>query len=304
MKYLVIGAGGTGGSIAAFMTEAGKDVAVVARGAHLEAIRKNGMRMETTSRGDYTVFPLQAFDMDHYIGTPDVIFCCVKGYSLAEVVPFIQKVAGHHTIVIPLLNIFGTGGRMQDLLPDLLVTDGCIYISAEIKEPGTIRQTGDIFRVVFGTRKPEEERPALEMIASDLRDSGIEGIVSKNIRRDALQKFSYVSPMAACGIYFDVEAKAFQQEGKVRDTLIALMKEIDSLARAMGIHFTVDIVKTNLAILDKLSPNATTSMQRDWRIGKNSEIDGLLFEVVRMAKYYGVEVPFYEMISAKFGFAL
>lgn len=302
MKYLVIGAGGTGGSIGAFMTEAGKDVTVIARGKHLEAIQKNGLKMETTCKGNYTVFPIKALDSDRYREQPDVIFNCVKGYSLQETIPFIKRVAHKETVVIPILNIYGTGGRMQELLPELLVTDGCIYIAAEIKEPGTILQTGDIFRVVYGVRKPEEYRPVLEQVAADLKDSGITAILSDNIRRDALQKFSYISPMAACGVYYDIHAGAAQQEGKVRDTFVALMREIDALAEAMDIHFTVDIVETNLEILDSLSPAASTSMQRDVKQGKNSEMDGLIFEVVRLGRKYGVPVPTYKMIAEKFGF--
>lgn len=297
MKYLVIGAGGTGGSIGAFMTEAGKDVTVIARGKHLEAIQNHGLKMETTCKGNYTVFPIKAWDMDHYHEQPDVIFNCVKGYSLPDTIPFIKKIAHKGTIVIPILNIYGTGARMQELLSELLVTDGCIYISAEIKEPGTILQTGDIFRVVYGVRKPDEYRSVLEEVAADLKDSGITGIVSDNIRRDALQKFSYVSPMGACGVYYDISAGAAQQEGKVRDTFAALIREIDALAQAMDIHFTVDVVQTNLKILDSLSPAATTSMQRDIKQGKNSEMDGLIFEVVRLGREYGVPVPTYEMIA-------
>lgn len=191
---------------------------------------------------------------------------------------------------------------MQELLPDLLVTDGCIYIAAEIKEPGTILQTGDIFRVVYGVRKPEEYRPVLEQVAADLNDSDITAIVSDDIRRDALQKFSFVSPMAACGVYYDVNAGAAQQEGKVRDTFIALMREIDVLAQAMDIHFAVDIVASNLKIMDSLSPSASASMQRDLKQGKNSKMNGLIFEVVRLGRKFGVPVPTYEMIAEKLGF--
>lgn len=304
MKYLVIGAGGTGGSIGAFMTEAGLDVTVIARGLHLEAMQKNGLKMETTRKGNYTVWPMQASDMEHYHEHPDVIFDCVKGYSLEDTIPFIKRVAHQDTVVIPVLNIYGTGGRMQEQLPGLLVTDGCIYIAAEIKEPGTILQTGDIFRVVYGVRKPEEYRPVLEQVAADLKASGISAVVSDNIRRDALQKFSFVSPMGACGAYYDINAGEIQQEGKMRDTFVALIREIDTLAQAMDIHFTVDIVATNLEIMDSLLPTASTSMQRDLRQGKDSEMDGLIFEVVRMGRQYGVRLPTYEMIAAKFGFEL
>ena len=299
MKYLVIGAGGTGGSIGAYMTEAGKDVTLIARGEHLKKMQECGLKMETTKKGNYIVNPIKATDMEHYDEQPDIIFVCVKGYSLEDTVPFIRRVAKESTIVIPILNIYGTGSKMQEQLPELLVTDGCIYIAGEIKEPGTILLRGDIFRIVYGVRDPQEIRPELFMVAQDLKDSEIEGVLSDNIRRDALQKFAYVSPMAACGLYFHVSAGEVQKTGEPRDTFVKLMKEIDALAVAMGVPFLVDIVTTNLQILDTLNPGASTSMQRDIYAGKPSEIDGLIYEVVRMGQRYGVPTPTYEMIADK-----
>lgn len=299
MKYLVIGAGGTGGSIGAYMTEAGKDVTLIARGEHLKQMQEHGLKMETTKRGNYTVNPIKATDMEHYDEQPDIIFVCVKGYSLEDTIPFIRRIAKENTIVIPILNIYGTGGRMQEKLPDLLVTDGCIYIAGEIKEPGTILMRGDIFRIVYGVRDPQELRPELFEVAQDLKDSGIDGVLSDNIRRDALQKFAYVSPMAACGLYYHVSAGDVQKTGEPRDTFVKLMKEIDTLATAMDVPFLIDIVTTNLQILDTLNPEASTSMQRDVYAGKASEIDGLIYEVVRMGQRYGVPTPTYEMVADK-----
>lgn len=299
MKYLVIGAGGTGGGIGAYMTEAGKDVTLIARGEHLRKMQEHGLKMETTKKGDYTVQPIKATDMEHYDEQPDIIFVCVKGYSLEDTIPFIRRVAKKDTIVIPILNIYGTGGRMQEKLPELLVTDGCIYIAGEIKKPGTILLRGDIFRIVYGVREKEELRPELFEVAKDLEDSGIEGVLSDNIRRDALQKFAYVSPMAACGLYYHVSAGEVQKTGEARDTFVKLMKEVDALAVAMGVPFLVDIVTTNLQILDTLNPEASTSMQRDVYAGKASEIDGLIYEVVRLGERYGVPTPTYAMIADK-----
>ena len=302
MKYLIIGAGGTGGSIGAFMAVAGYDVTAIARGKHLQAIREHGLKMETTSRGHFTVMPMKACEMDDYNEQPDVIFVCVKGYSLEDTIPFIHRISHKDTVVIPLLNIYGTGGRMQQRLPEILVTDGCIYIAAEIKEPGTVEQKGDIFRVVFGTRDPIEYRPVLERVAGDLQNSRITGILSENIQRDALIKFSVVSPMAACGAYYDSNAGAVQRGGPIRATYAGLVREIDALARAMNIDFNLDIVENNLQLMDGLLPTATASMQRDLQQGKQSEIDGLIFEVVRLGQRHHVPVPIYSMIAEKFGF--
>lgn len=302
MKYLIIGAGGTGGSLCAFMSENGLDVTLIARGAHLEAIKTHGLRMQTTAKGDYTLFPIKATTMEEYHDQPDVIFVCVKGYSLDACVPFIERIAHKDTIVIPILNIYGTGGKLQEKLPHLLVTDGCIYIAAEIKEAGCIAIAGDIFRVVFGVRHENEYRTILKTIEDDLNQSCIRGILSNNIKRDALQKFSFVSPMAACGAYFDVNAHAMQKEGNERAMFQALIEEVLLLAKAMCIDLTNDTVTKNIAILDALLPTASTSMQRDLKKGGESEMDGLIFEVVRLAKKHGLNLPNYEKVAEKFGF--
>ena len=241
---------------------------------------------------------------------PDVVLVCVKGYSLEETIPFIQRVAKPSTIVIPVLNIYGTGAKMQEQLPKLLVTDGCIYVSANIKEPGVLIQHGRILRVVYGVRNMstqkvnikrahEEMLDALKNIKKDFDDSGIDGVLSENIQRDALEKFSYVSPIGAAGLYYHATAADFQREGKQREAFKTMIREIAALAEAMGVPFERDMVEVNLKILSSLAPEATTSMQRDVMEGKDSEIDGLIYEVVRMGERYHVPVPMYAKVAEK-----
>ena len=91
MKYLIIGGGGIGGSLAAAMAENGLDITVIARGAHLQAIKEHGLKMETTVRGNYTVAPIRGCTAEEYNDKADVIFLCVKGYSVAEVLPLIKE---------------------------------------------------------------------------------------------------------------------------------------------------------------------------------------------------------------------
>ena len=298
MKYLIIGAGGTGGAVSAYMMKAGKDVTLIARGAHLDAMRQNGLKV-IRPEDEFTIENVRACTMDEYDDTPDVILVCVKGYSIGEVLPFIKRVAGAHTIVIPILNIYGTGAAMQQELPELLVTDGCIYIASEISEPGVILMKGYILRVIFGVRESADFRPELKQIEQDINDSGILGVLSDNIRRDALLKFSYVSAQSTCGIYYDVPTGPIQHPGEVRDCFIELISEINTLANAMGIFFEEDIVERNLKILADITPDMTTSMQRDIYAGKSSEIDGQIYEVVRLAEKYGVELPMYNKIAAE-----
>lgn len=304
MKYVVIGAGGTGGAIGGFFAKAGKDVTLIARGAHLKQIQEKGLHFETVD-GEFTV-PVPACTMDNYQGTPDIIFVCVKGYSLEDTVPFIERIAAPHTIVIPILNIYGTGGRLQEKLPHIQVTDGCIYIASEIKEPGTILMSGKIFRVVYGLRRGTAESireavmPILEAVRNDLAEAGITPLLSEQIEKDALQKFSFVSPMAAIGASYDVTAGAVQVPGALQDTFVSMVQEIKALSDAINASLPENIVEINMDIMNGLAPTATASMHRDIRAGKQSELDGLVFEVVRMGERYGVDVPTYRKIAEKF----
>ena len=310
MKYAIIGAGGNGGILGFYMTKADRDVTLIARGRHLAAMQEKGLAVEKMWDGTTEIIPVKAMDMEHYDEQPDVVLVCVKGYSLEDTIPFIQRVAKPSTIVIPVLNIYGTGAKMQEQLPKLLVTDGCIYVSANIKEPGVLIQHGRILRVVYGVRNmstqkvnikraQEEILDALKNIKKDFDDSGIDGVLSENIQRDALEKFSYVSPIGAAGLYYHATAADFQREGKQREAFKTMIREIAALAEAMGVPFERDMVEVNLKILSSLAPEATTSMQRDVMEGKDSEIDGLVYEVVRMGERYHVPVPMYAKVAEK-----
>lgn len=316
MKYIIIGAGGTGGILGFYMTKAGKDVTLIARNAHLEAMKKQGLSVQKMWTNETETIPVGAESMESYEAKgekADVILVCVKKYSLDSCIPFIQNISHKNTIVVPILNVYGTGAYLQEKLPELLVTDGCIYVSANIKQAGVLLQHGEILRVFFGVREKEDLKKLngqldgeykaerlLKKIAQDFKDSGIDGILSDNIKRDALTKFSYVSPIGTAGLYLHAVAGDFQREGEARELFKTLIREIVTLANAMGITFEEDLVERNLKILSNLPEEATTSMQRDVMEGKQSEIDGLVYEVVRMAKKYGGEVPTYRRAAEKF----
>ena len=295
-KYVIVGTGGTGGAIGGYLAKAGKDVTFIARGDNLEAMKEKGLRI-IRPKDEFVIDPVKVCELKDYKDKADVIFVCVKGYSLDSIIPDLKRIADEDTIIIPILNIFGTGGRLQEHFPETLVTDGCIYVASQIKEPGCIQMNGDILRVVFGVRDESDYREELKEIEADLNESGIEGILSDNISRDALLKFSYVSPQGACGLYYDVPAGDIQKKGEIRDCFIELVSEVCSIGIAMGLEFGPDVVDRNLAILDSLAAPTTTSLQRDIMAGRQSEVDGLIYEVVRLGEKYGVQVPMYKEVA-------
>lgn len=299
MKYLIIGSGGTGGCIGAYLARAGNDVTFIARGKHLKAIRENGLEVHSARIGDFTIDNAKACTMDEYNDIPDVIFVCVKYYSLEETNAFINRIAKENTLVIPVLNVFGTGEVMQKACSKCTVLDGCIYIFSMIEEPGVISQPTSIFKVYFGFRDNQSrvmERLAKD-VEKDLKNAEIEAYFTENIKRDTLQKFSFVSPMGAAGLYYHGVGGDFMNPGEKQNTFMSLVKEIELLGEAMGIIFEEDIKEVNMKILKGLTMDSTTSMQRDVLKGGPSEFDGLVHSVVRLAEKYNVKVPTYKKIS-------
>ena len=155
MKYLIAGTGGVGGSIAAFLALNGNDVTCIARGEHLQAMQTNGLKLKSGLKGEHTI-PVKARSAEEFRGKADVIFVCVKGYSVASVIDLIKRASHDKTIVIPILNVYGTGARIQQLIPEVTVLDGCIYIVSFVSAPGEVTQSGNIFRLVYGLREGTE----------------------------------------------------------------------------------------------------------------------------------------------------
>ncbi|KAA6325420.1 2-dehydropantoate 2-reductase [termite gut metagenome] len=300
MKYLIIGTGGVGGSIAAFLSLAGKDVTCIARGGHLEAIQANGLKLKSGLKGECVV-PLKACTAESYSDKADVIFVCVKGYSLDSVTELIARAAQKDTLVIPILNVFGVGPKLQRCIPAVTVLDGCIYIVGFISDLGEITQMGTIFRLIFGAHQGTDVAPELlELVQKDLQESGIKAFISTDIRRDTFAKWSYISAMACTGAYYNVTMGELQKEGAIRDTFIGLSQESAALGAKLGITFKMDLLTHNLKIIDSLDPESTASMQKDLARKHKSEIQDLLFDMIALAEEAGLSVPVYRKVAEMF----
>lgn len=300
MKYLIAGTGGVGGSIAAFLALAGKDVTCIARGEHLEAIQQQGLILNSDLKGKHTL-RLDACTAEEFQGKADVIFVCVKGYSISSIVELIQRASHPNTVVIPILNVYGTGPRIQHLVPGVTVLDGCIYIVGFVSAPGVITQMGSIFRLVFGAHKNTiVSTEILHQVQSDLIESGIKADISEDIKRDTFIKWSFISAMALTGAYFDVAMGEIQKPGEIRNLFIGLSTESAALGKELGIAYAEDPIAYNLKVMDKLDPASTASMQKDLAKGKETEIKGLLFEMIEAAETYQVDIPTYKKVAEKF----
>ena len=300
MKYLVVGTGGVGGSIAGFLALAGKDVTCIARGKHLDAMKRNGLHLKSDLKGEHFL-PVKACTSEEFEGKADVIFVCVKGYSIDSIKEVLERASTPDTLVIPILNVYGTGPRIGRLVPSVHVLDGCIYIVGFVSGEGEITQMGSIFRLVFGAR-PEQgiAHERLNRIAEELQACGIKAEVSDDINRDTFIKWAFTSAMACTGAYHDVPMGEVQHEGEVRETFIGLSQESAEIGKRLGVTYPEDPVAYNLKVIDSLDPHSTASMQKDIARGHESEIQGLLFDLIDLGERLGVNLPTYHKVALKF----
>ena len=301
MKYLIIGTGGVGCAVGGFLVSKGNDVTFISRGKTLEVLRNDGLKIKSGLKGDLYMPNIKVFSSEEYEDKADVIFVCVKDYSLDSVIRVIRKASHKNSVVIPLLNGYGVGERISKSLDTAFVADGCVYISAFIEVPGSIIQLGSLFRLVLGARKGIDlDSVVLNNIKNTLIDCGIDAILSNNIESEIFKKFSVVSSCAACGAYYDITAGQIQEEEKYKQTYKELSIEMREIAVKLNYKFDPDLVDINLKFLYSMDKNATSSLHKDIKAGKKTEIDSLIFSVVRLAEKLDVEVPTYKLIADHF----
>src|SRR5438105_14181326 len=151
MRIAVIGSGGIGGPYGASLAKAGADVTFVARGAHLAAIRENGLRIEG-DRGETHIRPAQATDKIVGIGFVDIVLCCVKLWGLEGAAEQIRAIVGPQTAVIPLQNGIDAAERLTTILGKEAVMGGVAFATGAIIAPAVISAPGPYQRMTFGER--------------------------------------------------------------------------------------------------------------------------------------------------------
>jgi 2-dehydropantoate 2-reductase len=304
MKYVIVGAGGTGGLIGGYLAGSGKDVTLVARGEHLRAIQQKGLTINTYGELPFTVDTIRA-KAEREIGdeTFDVIFVCVKAYSLPDIVSLLRNASRNDTLIVPILNSLEAGNFLRAALPERQVYDGCVYVTGYLSAPGEVSQNNKIFRIVYGLNQPDNRYQLLrEQMEADVRESGINIRYSSTITSEIFKKLTFTSAFTCAAAYDGKQAADLQQPGKYRELFKALLLELDALARGANLNIKADIVANNFAILDSLSPDFTTSLQKDLKRGNPDEREQLIFDIVRLAQKHNVDVPEYRRIAGYFGF--
>ncbi len=293
MRIGIVGTGGVGGLIAAFLAKNGIDVALLARGAHLDALRSRGLRFEG-ALGEFSVHNVPASDRGSELGICDVIFVAVKTFHLEETMPHLRAMVGPDTVVVPLLNGIVADEILAAELGEQNVVGGSIYVNSWADAPGVIKQIGSLVRLVMGERRGGIS-PRLHLLKDLLVSAGISGELEADIVKRNWEKFLGFEPMAVVGALSRSSIGTFRAQAGTRAVLMALMEEVAAIGRRKGVALGEDAVERRMAIIDGLAHEATISMQRDIMSGRPSEFMEQSVGLVSLAKSLAVETPLHDI---------
>jgi 2-dehydropantoate 2-reductase len=295
MRIAIMGTGAVGGYFGALLSRAGENVSFVARGAHLQAIRKHGLRLEGP-RGDFTV-NAPATDTPAEIGAVDVVLLCVKQYDAESAAALIAPLVAGAGVCISLMNGVDGQDRIAPILGAERVMGGLAFVSGVIDQPGRIRYSTDMSSIVFG----EPDGRASER-AVRFRDAcvaaGFSADVSSDVRSAQWQKFVGLATNTALTALTRQPAGYVYHDADMLPIARAAIDEVVSLAHAMNIALADDIAQRTLAVLQRFPPGMYASMANDLLRGRRLELESLSGYIVRKGRELGVATPVHAMAYA------
>jgi 2-dehydropantoate 2-reductase len=298
MRIAIVGAGGVGGLLAGLLARAGEDVVVVARNAHGEAIRRDGLRVESPL-GTFTARPDVAED-PAAAGRADAVLVAVKAWQVAEIAPRLAPLVAAGGVAVPLQNGVEAAGRLAASLGEERVAGGLVAVFSWIEAPGAVKHVGGPPRLRIGERGPRGGMPSarLDALAAALRRAGAEVEIVADVESATWEKFLLIEPWGAVAAVARAPMGVVRAVPETRALHVAAMEELAALARARGVALAPDAVPRTLAFLDGVTPEATASMQRDLGAGRPSELDDQTGAVIRLAREAGVAVPVHDALYA------
>jgi 2-dehydropantoate 2-reductase len=301
MKFAVIGAGAVGGFYGAMLAKSGHEVAFVARGAHLDAIRANGLQILSApdSVGAFTV-KCRAESDPAKLGPVDVVILAVKTYSNAETLPTLAPLFGPNTSIITLQNGVDTADELAATFGKDRVIGGATYIAAAIEAPGVIRHTGTHRRIVFGEYfdVTPDLSPRVAALKTVFEAADIQTEAVTDIQTRVWEKFIYLAPMAAFTAASRLPIGPIWQDEFIREMFLSAVDEVERVARASGIPVAEGQRNRITAYTAGVPKTMRSSLLIDLSQGKKIEVEALQGSVVRRGAKAGVPTPIMSALYA------
>jgi 2-dehydropantoate 2-reductase len=296
MKILIMGTGGVGGYYGGLLAQQGNDVTFVARGAHLDALRREGLKVKSV-HGDFIVFPANATDDPANVAPVDLIIFCVKTYNSDEAAVAIRLAVGPQTVVMSLQNGIDAAERIGEVIGLEHVVGGATWLSSAVEAPGVIKQISQFRRIVLGELDGSQSA-RIQSIYEVLRNTGISVEISENIQKVLWTKFVFISAASGLGSLTRLPMGDYRFLPETRGLLSSIMQEVEALAQAQDINLDPDVVQKSLEFTDKAAPHIKPSMQLDVETGHRTELESMIGVIGRKGRKLGVPTPSADFVYA------
>ena len=295
MRIIIMGAGGLGGYFGARLAAAGNDVAFVARGAHLAAIRRDGLRV-TSARGDLHLRDVVATDNPSALAPADIVIVAVKLWDTETAAEAVKPLVRPGTAVVSFQN----GVNKDDVLTRILgreaVIGGVGQIGVVIASPGVIAHTGTMAKLIFG-ELDNRRTPRVEAFLSACIEAGIDAEIADDINLAIWQKFTFLVGMSAVTTTMRSTIGPIRANPQARAFLRDVVREEVAVGRALGVPLAEDFADQRMAFIETLPPQMTASMQGDLARGNRLEVPWLSGAVVELGAKVGVPTPLNRAVS-------
>ena len=295
MKIAVMATGGVGGYYGALLAKDGHAVTFIARGAHLKAIREDGLTVKSI-HGDVTIKPAHATNDPSQVGAVDYILFGVKTYDTTTAAQSMKPMIGANTTVVNFQNGVDNHDRISAIIGKEHVIVAPTQIVSNITAPGLIEQKSPFRSSFVGEVYGQGLTPRVEEFVAMLKRTGVDATAVADGRTPLWHKFLFIASTAGLASLARTEPYILFQSPEARATLRAAMEEVNAVGKAHGVTLDADIVERQYQFVMNLKPGAKPSMQLDIEQGKRLEIDALSGAVVRLGAAKGVATPVHQTI--------
>lgn len=289
MRITIMGSGGVGGYFGGRLAQAGHEVSFVARGAHLQALRKHGLKL-LSPLGDVHLPQVRAVESPAEVAAADFVLFGVKLWDTVDAAQLLWPLLGEDTVVVSFQNGVVKDDILRHELGARHVAGGVGYIAASIEQPGVIRHNGQMQRLVFGEFDGSES-PRLKAFAAACTEAGITNELSPRIRHAQWEKFVFLVGLSATTTLARLPIGRIRSHPRAHAFLHDVMDEVVKVARAEGVALPPEYAENRLAFADGLPESMTSSMHHDLERGNRLELPWLSGDVVERGRRLGVPTP-------------
>jgi 2-dehydropantoate 2-reductase len=289
MRIAIIGAGGIGAIYGAALAKAGAEVIFVARGAHLAAMRENGLRIEG-DRGETIIRPAQATDDVAGIGPVDYVLFCVKLWDVESAGAQLRPIVGLNSAVVPLQNGVDAAERLIPILGREAVMGGTAFVTGSIVSPGVVRQTGTYFQMTFGELDCRTS-PRSERLRDLCASAGIDGVLSPDIRVPLWEKFIMLVPLSGLNALTRLPLGRWREDPDLFALGEAALREAVAVGIAEGVPLSSAHTEKARNQIRAMPPYHMTSMGNDLLRGNRLELPWIAGKVVELGHRHAIPTP-------------